>query len=103
MEPLTKLILSRFADSASAVVEVQDALISLAESSGKDVLVRAAVFEELFGPIERLDRGFAALGRLAELLDAGTDIGTTFLTTVRFGQELRRRTLGAALDFIADL
>jgi hypothetical protein len=103
METLTKLVLSRFAESDSAVVEVQNALVSLAESSSKDLPTRVAVFEELFGPIERLDRGLAALGRLAELLDAGSDIGAAFLTAVQFEHELRQRTLGAALDVIADL
>jgi len=103
MEPLTKQVLSRFAESESTVEEVQHALATLAESSNNDLPGRVAVFEELFGPIERLDRGLVALQRLAQLLDAGTDIGAAFLTTVQFGQELRRRTLGAALDVIADL
>ncbi|MDF1597269.1 MAG: hypothetical protein P1T08_14420 [Acidimicrobiia bacterium] len=61
MEPLTKLILARFAESDSSVAEVQRALTTLAESSNKDLPARVAVFEELFGPIERLDRGLGAL------------------------------------------
>lgn len=103
MEPLTERVLRSFAEVPGNVDQVAEALLRLAEAADREPLDRRRTFEDLFGPIERLGSGLRALRDLASLMGAASEVRAAFLTAVRFGEELRRRTVGAALDVVANL
>ena len=74
IEPLTKHILSRFAESESTVEEVQRALATLAESSNKaDCIVgeRCAIPMSIGSVSDRYELERGQKGDLACLIDLG--------------------------------
>lgn len=103
MDPLTERILREFAGVDSAVPEVAEVLNRLADAAVREPDERKRFFEALFGPIERMGRGLQELRALSDLVGAGTEVTATFDRAARFGEELRRRTIGSALQVVASL
>lgn len=103
MGPLTRRILQQMAPTAEAEEVVAEALHRLAQASTHDEEERVRVFEELLGPLERVGRGLAALGDIAQQLQAATAFNESLRRAQDLAEDLRRRTLGVALDVVSQL
>ncbi len=103
MGPLTERVLATLASGEGAEGALSHALDQLAAASTSVETDRIRVFEELFGPLERLGRGLQAVEELAALLAPTPEFSDPLRQAHDLAHRLRQSTVGAALHVVADL
>lgn len=103
MSPLTERILAALAPDDTSEGVVADALQQLAEASTNVESARIGLFEDLFGPLERLGRALEALERLAAAVEQTPEFSDPLREAHELAYRMRQATVGTALDVVAGL
>lgn len=103
LSPLTGEIVRRFGMQRITAFEVEKRLSELARAARPTEIEGPLSFEELLGPFDRMADGIEAMRRLTPFVPGARRHRESLEKAAVFGRNLYRRSVGTALDVVADL
>ncbi len=100
---LTYEVLDRFSSESVNAFTVERTLSDLARAARTSGLSDGLSFEELLGPFDRMADGIDAMRNVARYVPGGLRYRDDLESATVFGRKLYRRSVGTALQVIAEL
>lgn len=103
LPPLTREIIGRFGRQRISAFAVEKRLSELARAARPTDVEGPLSFEDLMGPFDRMADGIEAMRRLTPFVPGARRHRDSLQQAAKFGRKLYMRSVGTALDVIADL